>query len=440
MRRAIRLFPKEDATNGWSRILPPRRPKPALKGEIRADWLVIGAGFAGLSAARRLAENRPNDHIVVLDAHEVGEGASGRNSGFAIDLPHNVGGDFAELAGSQRSMKLSRAAIGSLEAIVTQHKIACGWSRRGKYHACSSPKGRALVLEPFAKELTALGEPFRRLERDALAREIGTSFFHSALHTPGCVLVNPAALVRGLANTLPANVTLHERTPVTAFHNGTVFRAETPGGSVEAQGAILAVNGWAKGFGFFTRALMTLCAYASLTRPLSDAEHAALGGIADWGLTPANAFAGVTMRYTTDRRILVRQGFVYAPRLDRPTNEHGPVRAEHQRILHERFPMLPDVTIEHTWRGYLCFSRNQAPGFGRLAPNLHAAVCQNGVGVTKGTIGGLLAADMATGIDNPLIADMQSLGTPSALPPRPFLDLGMRARFAAELWRWRSER
>lgn len=440
MRRAVTLFPKEDATNGWSRILPPRQPKPALKGETRADWLVVGAGFAGLSAARRLAENRPNDHIVLVDAHEVGEGASGRNSGFAIDLPHNVGGDFAELASSQRYMRLSRAAIASLEAIVTQHKIACGWSRPGKYHACSSPKGRALVLEPFAKELQALGEPFRWVEREALAREIGTPFFHSALHTPGCVLVNPAALVRGLADTLPANVTLHERTRVTAFRNGAVFRAETPGGSVEAKGAILAVNGWAKAFGFFARGLMTLCAYASLTRPLSDAEHAALGGIADWGLTPANAFAGVTMRYTRDRRILVRQRFAYAPRLERPADEHGPVRAVHERIFRERFPMLPGVAIEHTWRGYLCFSRNQAPGFGRLAPNLYAAVCQNGVGVTKGTIGGLLAADLATGRDNPLTADMERLGTPSALPPRPFLDLGVRARFAAELWRWRAER
>ncbi len=440
MKRSIGLFPKEDATNGWSRILPPRQPKPALKGDTRADWLVIGAGFAGLSAARRLAENRPNDRILLLDAHEVGEGASGRNSGFGIDLPHNVGGDFAELSGSRRYMRLSRAAIASLDGLVRTHKIACGWSQPGKYHACSGPKGRALVLEPFAKELAALGEPFRWVEREALAREIGTPFFHSALHTPGCVLVNPAALVRGLADTMPANVTLHERTPVTAFDNGTTFRAETPGGSVEAKGAILAVNGWAKSFGFFTRHLMTLCAYASLTRPLSDAEHAALGGIADWGLTPANAFAGVTMRYTKDRRILVRQHFVYAPRLERPADEYGRIRAEHQRIFRARFPMLDAVTIEHTWRGFVCLSRNQAPGFGRLAPNLYAAVCQNAVGVTKGTIGGLLAADLACGVDNPMITDMEALGTPSPLPPRPFLDLGIRARFAAELWRWRSER
>jgi glycine/D-amino acid oxidase-like deaminating enzyme len=438
--RPIRLLPNEDATNGWSRILPSRAPAPPLKGDQRADWLVIGAGFAGLAATRRLAENRPNERILLIDAHEVGEGASGRNSGFAIDLPHNVGGNFAELAGSQRYIRLSRAAIAALEDAVTHHGIDCGWRRRGKYHGCSSAKGHHEVLEPFAKELTALGEPFRWLDRATLAKEIGTDYFHSALHTPGCVLVNPAALVRGLAASLPTNITLHEHTPVTAFAADGAIRAETPQGRVEAKSAILTVNGWAKAFGFFRRSLMTMAAYASLSRPLNDAEHAALGGIADWGLTPANALAGVTMRYTPDRRILVRQRFCYAPRLNRPSDEWRAVRAEHERILHARFPMLPHVAIEHTWRGFVCLSRNQAPGFGRLAPNLYAAICQNAVGVTKGTIGGLLAADLATGRDNALIADMQSLGVPARLPPRPFLDLGVRARFAVELWRWRSER
>jgi glycine/D-amino acid oxidase-like deaminating enzyme len=75
-----------------------------------------------------------------------------------------------------------------------------------------------------------------------------------------------------------------------------------------------------------------------------------------------------------------------------------------------------------------------------VASNVWSAVCQNAIGVTKGTIGGLLAADMACGTDNPLIADMESLGAPSLLPPRPFLDLGVRVRSAWELWRHRRER
>ena len=101
--------------------------------------------------------------------------------------------------------------------------------------------------------------------------------------------------------------------------------------------------------------------------------------------------------------------------------------------------MLKSVEIEHTWSGFVCLSQNGAPGFGQAASNVWMAVCQNAVGVTKGTIGGILAADMACDRDNPLIADMESLGQPNRLPPRPFLDIGVRARFWWELWSNRHE-
>jgi hypothetical protein len=88
----ISHLPQNDKTNGWNLVLPQRTPKPALKGDVKADWVVAGAGYAGLAAARRLAVNRPGDRIVLLDAGVMGENASARNSGFAIDLPHAVGG------------------------------------------------------------------------------------------------------------------------------------------------------------------------------------------------------------------------------------------------------------------------------------------------------------------------------------------------------------
>lgn len=436
----IAILPKDDKTNGWSRILPPRSPKPALEGEVRADWIVVGAGFAGLAAARRLAENRPNDKILLLEAQEVGEGASGRNSGFAIDLPHNVGSSMQELTGSHRFMRLSRAAIAALDRAVSEGGIPCDWSPRGKYHAAVSPYGEEKVLAPFAKELEALGEPYRWLDRASLAREIGTSYHHAAIHTPGGMLMNPAALTRGLAGTLPAAVTLHEHTPVVATRYGNDVTVETPEGSASAPAMILAVNGFAGQFGFFRGRLLNFAGYGSLSRRLTADERAALGGEDDWGLTPANAFAGVTMRFTRDHRLLIRQHFAYAPGFRRAEDEPQRVRRHHQALFDARFPMLPEVTIEHTWKGHVCLSRNHAPGFGRVAPNVYAAVCQNAVGVTKGTIGGLLAADMATGQDNPLIADMESLGAPSKLLPGPLLDIGVPAMMAAEIWRARTER
>jgi glycine/D-amino acid oxidase-like deaminating enzyme len=101
--------------------------------------------------------------------------------------------------------------------------------------------------------------------------------------------------------------------------------------------------------------------------------------------------------------------------------------------------MLPEVEMEYTWTGYVCLSHNGSPGFGRLADNVHTSVCQNAIGVTKGTAGGMLAADMACGVDNELIGYMQSLGAPNRLPVQPFLGLGVRARTAWELWKARKE-
>ena len=82
----IDLLPDNDRTNGWAAHLPARAPRPHLAGDVRADWIVIGAGWTGLAAARRLAENRPSDWIVIIDAAAASDGASGRNSGFAIDV------------------------------------------------------------------------------------------------------------------------------------------------------------------------------------------------------------------------------------------------------------------------------------------------------------------------------------------------------------------
>lgn len=435
----IERLPKDDITNGWSAILPLRTPNPSLQDDVAADWIVLGAGYAGLAAARRLAQNCPDQQIALIEAGQVGENASGRNSGFAIDLPHNVGSSLEELEGSHRFMRLARFAIGQLQDIVHETGVACDWSLDGKYHAAVSERGVREVLEPFAKELDALGEPFEWVRGAELESKLGTGHFTAAIYTRGGALMNPAGLTRGLAAALPVNVTLYENSPVTEaiFQNG--VHLTTPGGSLRAPKMILAANGFSEQFGFFPRSFMHLAAFASLSRPLNDAERAAYGVEAPWGLTPANAFAGITMRYTNDHRILIRQGLEYCPGQRVSEEKRLAAQRTHKRLFDQRFPMLPDVEMEHTWSGIVCLSRNAAPGFGQIAPNVWSAVCQNAVGVTKGTFGGTLAADLACGRENDLIADMDSLGEPSQLPMRPFLDLGVRARFAWELWSNRHE-
>ncbi len=435
----ISHLPVNDNGNGWSRVLPSRAAKPRLTGRQQADWIVVGAGYAGLAAARRLAENRPNDSIVLIEAGQVGENASGRNSGFAIDLPHVVGSSMEELEGSHRYMALARAAIAYHETQIERYRIDCDWSNPGKYQTAVSDQGVRDCLEPFAKELEALDEPFTWIDKPDLDRRLGTGHFRAAVYTPGCRLLNPAALVRGLADNLPENVTLHENSPVTGLETGADIKVTTDAGEVNAGQLILGVNGFADRFGYYQRRLLPFAANASLSRRLTPAERDALGCEENWGVTPANAFASITMRYTRDHRILIRNNIYYNPKMRETASFLADIARRHKRLFDERFPMLPDVEMEYTWTGYVCLSQNGAPGFGRLADNVYCSVCQNAVGVTKGTAGGMLAADMACGIDNELIGYMQSLGEPNRLPIQPFLGIGVKARLALEIWKARNE-
>lgn len=438
--KAIQVFPDNDQSIGWQALASARVLAPTLQQDIKVDYLVIGAGLAGLAAARRLAENEPTASIALVDAERVGQGTHARNSGFAIDVPHNTSSMLLDLQQAQRHLRLARAAINYLEQQVTAYGIACEWEKAGKFHAAVSEQGIESILEPTQQLLQALQEPYEWLDAEQLEKKVGFSHFKAAIYTPGTVLLNPRALTQGLVDNLPEQIQVYENTPVTAISYAPSIKAQTPAGSVSAQKVLIAVNAFAEQFDLLKNRLIPIAAHASLTRPLTEAEQNELTGLKTWGITPANAFVGITMRRTPDQRILIRQNMAYMPNLQSDGQHKADVAQQHQRLFLERFPMLPEVTIQNTWKGVMCVSANMAPGFGELQTNVFSAVCHNGIGLTSGTISGLLAADMMTNRDNPLIADLLALGLPTQLPPRPLLDAGVRSRLVWETWKNRKER
>lgn len=436
--RPLRWAP-EDAGNGWSAILAPRTPRPALAGDVRADWLVLGAGYAGLAAARRLAELRPHASIALVDGGTVGDNASGRNSGFAIDVPHNVGSSMQELLQAAHYERLLAAGLQDLQRLVTAHGIDCQWRRAGKYH-CAVSGAAERTLAHHVDELRALDQPYELLDRGGLAARLGTRYFRAGLYTPGSVLLNPAALCQGLADALPDNVTLYERSPVQSIDlSGARVVARNAHGSVTAPQLLLAANGFAQQLGLFSGETFALATFGSLTAPLTPGQRQRLGAREGWGVTPVNAVTGATLRYTDDHRILVRQGFEYAPRFRVADGVRERTRSTHAQVFAARFPQLADVPLEHFWEGSIAMTRNGAPRWGRLAPHVHGVAGCNGVGIVKHTVLGALAADLALGQDHPLIADALAVGGPTRMPPEPFMGLGVRAYIAKEKWAGRAE-
>ena len=429
--------PADDKGCGWYHLSPKRTPRSSLKGMVQADWVVVGAGFTGLSAARRLANNFPNDSVLLIESQEVGYGASGRNSGFLIDLPHDIGAPdyIGDLKTAGMYLKLNLAAQDILKGLIQEFNIDCKMDPVGKYQSAVEPRGLE-ILKSYMSGLDRLGQEYHVIEEKDLPDHIGTHFYKRALFTPGTILVQPAALVKGLAESLPKNVTLYEYTTITEFESTgkQVVLKTSDGAVINAKKLVLTNNAFASKFGYLKGKLLPIFTYSSMTRVLTEEEQKRLGGKSTWGIIPADPF-GTTLRRTPDNRLLVRNSFSYNQDGKSKAHMLPKVRTRHRKAYENRFPMLPDVEFEYTWGGSLCMSRNHEGFFGELEPNVYGALCCNGLGTTKGTITGALLADWLAGDKNDMIEFLLNSPNPIANPPEPILSLGINLNLMISQYR-----
>jgi glycine/D-amino acid oxidase-like deaminating enzyme len=435
--------PADLGVSGWEAILPPRAPRDALRQDIDCDYLVIGAGFAGLAAVRRLRQLDPRASTVLLEARRIADGPAGRNSGFMIDLPHALasGGYGGADADDQRNIGLNRAAIEFAAEAAREFEFTNeAFARRGKINAAAGPQGQR-HNRVYAAHLEKLGEPCRLLDARQMRDICGSDYYRGGLETPGTAIIQPALFVRSLADALATDglCRLYENSAVEALENqGERWRAVTAGGSVKAARVILAVNGLIETFGFFRRRLMHINLYASMTRALERHEIDALGGSENWGFTPADPIGSTLRRIdgSGGTRLVIRNRCTYEASLRLPADRLAQVRRDHRRTFRARFPMLEQVEMEYTWSGRLCLSRNEAWASGELAPGLFSACCQNGLGTTRGTIAGIAAAELAVNGNEPsLVPGFPARQMPSRLFPEPLMTLGARGVIRFKEWR-----
>lgn len=434
-------LPRDDKSCGWYSVLPPMDCSKQLVGKQQADYAIIGAGFAGLAAARRLAELKPNAHIILVDAQKVAEGASGRNSGFVIDLPHKFSLEHPDPELKQKLLSLNRQAIAQLQGLVEDYNIDCQWSAAGKYQGAVGERGEK-HLNHFEHLMKELGEPYRWVEKAELSSVLGTKYYSRAIFTPGSYLMQPAALVQGIGRNLPQNVELLEDSPILdiqKYNQQWVLTGYK--GTIIAPKLLLATSIFTKEFGYLKNRLLPVMTFASWTRPLTDNEMKVYGGELNWGLTPAD-HAGTTLRMTADRRILIRNTYKHVPKYGRSVSDSSRqwVQDEHRRAFLARYPELIDVPITHTWGGVYAISRNFTNYFGEIADGVFASACDNGVGAAWGTISGTLMADLVAGEESQSLEDIKYVtGMPSLNPPEPLLGLGVKFRINLARWQSRSE-
>ena len=428
-----------DNNCSWINDLSSRIDTQIITSNSDCEWLVIGAGYTGLSAARKLAQLYRNQKILLVDAQLAGEGASSRNSGYLVDTTLNDGfTSNKDLENYKKKTDIYNLGIETVKKFIKEYQVDCDWNESGKYFASSKIEDKK-TLENFSKILTQLGFEHDLLFNDDLTKRLGTKFYNVALYTKGGILLHPGKLVRAMIDTLPENVDLFENSPLLNWkRRGDTIICKFKNGSIKTKKIIFATNGFLKSLGIKKNYNFPITLTASMTRCLSDEEFKFIGKPKEWGVLPVKPM-GATIRITKDRRILIRNtAEVYNP-LKMPQLELEKRSIKQKVGIKKRFPQLPDDIIQSTWSGIVSRSRNSSQIFEKIDENIFVAGCYNGSGIGVGTLFGEQIALKASNEHTKEIEIIEARKKPSWLPPQPFLNLGIRARLAYERLKARSE-
>ena len=428
-----------DKSCSWINDLPPRINVKTNNRDQKCDWLIIGAGYTGLSAARKLGQLHPDKNIILVDAQLAGEGASGRNSGYLVDTTLNDGlvsnKDFLDY---RKKTDIYKMGIFSVKKFIKEHQVDCDWNESGKYFASSNLKDQKKIVN-FSDKLTKLGFENKILFSKDLKKKLGTKFYNVALYTKGGILIHPGKLVRAMIDTLPKNIQLFENSELIKWENrrNSIY-CKFNSANITTNKIIFCTNGFLKSLGIKRNYNFPITLTASMTRPLTTEEFKLIGEPKEWGVLPVRPM-GATIRMTKDKRILIRNTAETSNTFIMKNSELKK-RTLIQKIgINKRFPELPKNIIESSWSGIVCRSGNSSQIFDKIDDKIYAAGCYNGSGIGVGTLFGEQIALMASNENTDEIRIIKRRKKPNLLPPEPFLNIGIKSRLIYERFKAKSD-
>ncbi|MDI4664801.1 FAD-binding oxidoreductase [Xanthobacter autotrophicus] len=384
----------------WDATAPPAPALAPLSGAVRADVAVVGAGYAGLSAALRLAE--AGARVVVLEAAEVGFGGAGRNVGLVNAglwvMPDAILSALGPARGEALIAFLG-AAPQAVFDLVARHAIPCEAAPVGTLHCAVGTAGRA-EIEARAAQWQARGAPVRLLDAGEARAMVGGGAFSGALLDLRAGTLQPLAYARGLARAaLAAGAQIFISSPVTAAgETAAGWRLATPAGHVEADHLIAATDAYGTGpFAPLRREQVHLPYFNLATAPLPEEVRGTI--------LPGRQGAWDTQPILTSFRLDAAGRLVFGSvgALDRVGGAIH--RAYVRRALARLYPQLgqmasevaSEVAFEAGWHGMIGMTADALPRFHRLGRTGVAVAGYNGRGIGPGTVFGALLADLVLG-------------------------------------------
>lgn len=376
--------------------------RPAFRGgaagdlPARADVVVVGGGFTGLSTA--LAVAKRGARVVLLEAGIVGGEGSGRNGGQCNNgFSHDYETTRAEM-GVARAMALYHAydaAVDTVEHIVREEGIDCQFQRNGKLKLASSTTTYDKIARS-AELLRKEADPDVFLvDREEVRAEIGSDFFHGGMIYPKSAQVHVGRLGVGLAEAAArAGASVFEHTPVTGLTrlDGYRHRVATPRGEIEAGQVVIASGPSQKGpFGWFRRRIVPIGSFVLATEPLTREQARQI--LPNRRSTTVARAIGNYFRLSPDDRLIFGGRARFA--MSNPTSDRKS-GAVLERQMMEYFPQLRGTRFDYCWGGLLDATRDRHPRAGEHK-GLYFSLGYSGHGVQMGTHMGTVLARMLEG-------------------------------------------
>ncbi len=393
----------------------PALPCVPLPGRVHT--VIVGAGYAGLAAARTLA--RAGHEVLVLEKGELGWGAHSRNGGMAIPElkagPATLEKRYGELG--RRMHHEVNEAFDHLEQLIAEEDIACDYERTGQLYLAHTPR-LVPYLQATAADHADAGEPVRFVPREELGTEIGSTAFHGGVVFDRTGGLHPAKLHAGLARVaLTAGAMVRDHTAARRLEDvGRGHWVHTDDGSVEADHVIVTTNAYADSLvPELARRLLPIGSFIVATEPLDPEVAAAVSPKGRMFVDTKNLL--FYWRLSPDGRLLFggRRSLSHATVADAAAYLTDSMRRIH--------PQLAEVAVTHQWGGNVAVTLDRMPHVGRLRGAWYATGC-NGSGVALSTwLGHRLAQTVLGQTAPPSFAELPHRPIPAHRFRRAYLPL-----------------
>ena len=410
---------------------------PTLVRTENCDLCIVGGGYNGLWTAIIAKERDPNRDVLLIEAHEVGSAASGRNGGFMeASLTHGVANGQERFGGELPLLEeLGLKNLNDIESAINRYDIDCDYERTGVIDIATTSHSPTYLdeLRDDYTQLRALGQRVEWLDEAAMRAKVNSPTYTGGMwRKDRAALVDPARLAWGLKRAaMSLGVRIYEDTKATSIErDGVGVLVTTPLGRIRAGRVALATNAFKpllKRIGHYVAPVYDYC---MVTEPLTKAQLAEIGWSERQGLSDiSNQFH--YYRLTQDNRILwggYDVVYYWGGKMNSEFESRPETWAKLSKHFFDTFPQLEGVKFSHTWGGVIDTCSRFCVFWGRgMQGRVVYSVGYTGLGVAATRFGAEVMLDMIDGKRSKATETEFVKSKPLPFPPEPFRFIGIQA-------------